>query len=167
MEIKRLTATDLSRYRELMLHAYATEPDSFLSTTEEREAQPDSWWLQRLAEGDGNNQALGAFQQGQLVGSVALSFFERRKERHKARLIGLFVDKPFRGIGLGASLLKAALDAARARAGIRVLILTVAEDNGPAVHLYESLGFRAFGLEPMALATENGFKAILHMWLPL
>lgn len=59
------------------------------------------------------------------------------------------------------------LGAARARAGIRVLILTVAEDNGPAVHLYESLGFRAFGLEPMALATENGFKAILHMWLPL
>lgn len=167
MEIKRLVAADLLQYRELMLHAYATEPDSFLATPEERRAQPDSWWLQRLTDGEGSSQAWGAFQQGQLVGSLALAFFERRKERHKARILGLFVGKPFRGNGLGTRLLEAALGAARARAGIRVLILTVAEDNGPAVHLYESLGFRAFGSEPMALATENGFKAILHMWLPL
>jgi ribosomal protein S18 acetylase RimI-like enzyme len=45
--------------------------------------------------------------------------------------------------------------------------LTVTEGNAPAVHLYESCGFQAFGTEPMAVLTPTGYKAKVHMWLGL
>jgi len=33
--------------------------------------------------------------------------------------------------------------------------------------LYERCGFRAFGTEPMAIATSAGYKAKVHMWLSM
>lgn len=36
MHVARLVASDLPRYRALMLHAYAAVPDAFTSTAEER-----------------------------------------------------------------------------------------------------------------------------------
>jgi len=48
-----------------------------------------------------------------------------------------------------------------------MLTLTVTEGNEPAVNLYSAAGFQAFGVEPMAILTPSGFKAKVHMWLPL
>ena len=53
MHVERLVASDVPRYRELMLHAYAAAPDAFTSTPEERSAEPDSWWLKRIADPSG------------------------------------------------------------------------------------------------------------------
>jgi uncharacterized cupin superfamily protein len=35
------------------------------------------------------------------------------------------------------------------------------------VALYESMGFKQFGLEPIAILTPGGFRAKRHMWLQL
>jgi ribosomal protein S18 acetylase RimI-like enzyme len=61
----------------------------------------------------------------------------------------------------------AVIEHARARDGVLLLNLTVAEGNGAAVHLYRSIGFQAYGVEPMAIFTPSGFKAKVYMWLPL
>lgn len=61
----------------------------------------------------------------------------------------------------------AALAAAFARPGVQVVTLTVTEGNAPAIALYEACGFEAFGTEPMAIATPEGFKSKVHMWLKL
>ena len=57
--------------------------------------------------------------------------------------------------------------AAKRRPGIQVVTLTVTEGNAPAIRLYESFGFKAFGVEPMAIAMPGGFKSKVHMWLIL
>jgi RimJ/RimL family protein N-acetyltransferase len=62
---------------------------------------------------------------------------------------------------------RAALAAARARPGVRVVTLTVTEGNDAAVGLYARCGFRAFGTEPLAIATPAGFRSKVHMWLDL
>jgi ribosomal protein S18 acetylase RimI-like enzyme len=72
-----------------------------------------------------------------------------------------------RGLGAGKALLQAAVAAAASRAGVRVATLTVTEGNAPAIALYEACGFKAFGTEPMAIATPGGFKSKVHMWLEL
>ena len=64
-------------------------------------------------------------------------------------------------------MVQAALTAARARSEIRLITLTVTEGNAPAITLYERCGFRPFGTEPMAIATPEGYKAKVHMWVPL
>lgn len=165
MHVARLEASDAARYRALMLHAYEAAADAFTSTPEERAAQPDSWWVKRLADAD--SVAFGAFFGDELAGTVTLEFATRSKTRHKAHLIGMFVSEALRGQGAGKALLRAALETAASRPGVLVITLTVTEGNAPAIALYESCGFRTFGIEPMAIATPGGFKSKVHMWLPL
>jgi ribosomal protein S18 acetylase RimI-like enzyme len=167
MHISTLIASDVPRYRELMLHAYAAAPDAFVATPEERAAEPESWWLRRAADPKGLSVALGAFHEGNLVGTVTLEFSARPKTRHKAQLIGMFVHESCRGLGAGAALVQAALVNARTRPDVEVITLTVTQGNAFAIGLYERFGFRAFGTEPMAIATPTGYKAKVHMWVPI
>ncbi len=166
-DVRALGPADVARYRALMLQAYASEPDAFTSTPEERAAEPPAWWLARLQHPQGLSQVFGAFRGDALVGTVTVEFSGRAKTRHKAHLVGMFVDTPARGLGAGRALLAAALAAARAQPGVQVATLTVTEGNAPATRLYARAGFQPFGTEPMAVATAGGFRAKVHMWLPL
>jgi ribosomal protein S18 acetylase RimI-like enzyme len=167
MHVTALTAAHVAPYRALMLHAYAAVPDAFTSTPQERAAQPDSWWLGRIADPAGKSMAFGAFRDGELVGTVTVEFSSREKTRHKAHLVGMFVSESCRGQGAGALLVEAAMAAARSRPEVRMVTLTVTEGNAAAIGLYERCGFRAFGTEPMAIATPDGYKAKVHMWAPV
>ena len=97
----------------------------------------------------------------------AVEFSAKPKTRHKALIVGMFVHASARRSGAGRALLQAALDAARARPGLRVVTLTVTEGNAAALALYQAVGFCAFGVEPMAIATPDGFKGKVHMVLQL
>lgn len=169
MHITRLTAADAVEYRSLMLLAYEKAADAFTSTPEERAAEPTSWWANRIGTGaaDARTIAFGAFHEGQLVGTVALEFAAKPKTRHKALLIGMFVSDAARRLGAGKALVRAAVEHARTRAGLVVMTLTVTDGNEPAIRLYESSGFKAFGTEPLAILTPSGFKSKVHMWLDL
>jgi ribosomal-protein-alanine N-acetyltransferase len=81
-------------------------------------------------------------------GSDRLSgFVITRMAADEAEILTLAVDSPERGQGLGRMLMEAA--AARARAfGAVSLFLEVAEDNLPAIALYERLGFATVGTRP-------------------
>jgi RimJ/RimL family protein N-acetyltransferase len=43
----------------------------------------------------------------------------------------------------------------------------VTEGNEPAIRLYQSLGFRAWGTEPQAIRTPGGFRGKVHMMMSL
>jgi len=167
MRVARLVASDAPRYRALMLHAYAAAADAFTSTPEERAAEPESWWVKRIADPECLSVAFGAFIGDELAGTATIEFAAKPKIRHKAHLIGMFVSEALRGQGAGRALVQAALATAAARPGVLVVTLTVTEGNRAAIALYESCGFRAFGTEPMAIATSDGFKSKVHMWADL
>lgn len=166
LTIARLTEADAPAYRALMLQAYEV-PDAFTSTPQERAAAPAGFWLERVAHPQGLSVAFGAFDAGQLVGTVTLEFNHRAKTCHKAHVVGMYVHPGQQGKGLGTALLAAALAHAHAQPHVSVLNLTVTEGNAAALALYERAGFRAFGTEPMAVKTPDGFKAKVHMWMPV
>lgn len=167
LRVAVLTPADVARYRALMLHAYDAAADAFTSTAAERAAEPDGWWLRRIADPQGLSTGFGAFDGEALVGTVAIECSAKPKTRHKALILGMFVHESARCRGAGRALLQAALAAARARPGVFLLTLTVTEGNRPAIALYEACGFRAFGVEPLAIATPGGYRAKVHMALQL
>ena len=167
MRIARLLAADASRYRALMLDAYDIASDAFTSTATERAGAPMAWWADRIDPTDGLAEAFGALDGESLVGTVALSYSAKPKTRHAALAIGLYVCPAHRRSGAADALMRAAMASASARHDTEVLQLTVTEGNEPAIRLYRSLGFVAWGTEPMAILTPSGYKAKIHMWRSL
>jgi len=167
MHVALLKASNAMPYRKLMLQAYELAADAFTSTAAEREAEPESFWVKRIADPSGLSAAFGAFEGQELVGTVALEFSAKPKTKHKALVIGMYVSPEARGTGAARALLEAAVEYARAREGTLQLSLTVTEGNAPAVNLYTSAGFQTFGIEPAAILTPGGYKAKVHMWLSL
>ena len=163
MRITRLVASDASQYRELMLEAYTQAADAFTSTADERAREPLSWWEKRIASTDGLSESFGAFDDAALFGTVALEYSAKPKTKHSALVIGMYVRPAHRRSGAAVALVQAAVTAARARPEIQSLRLTVTEGNDPAIRLYKSVGFVAWGTEPGAICTETGFKGKVHM----
>jgi len=167
--VRRLVPSDAPAYRARMLAAYAETPDAFTATVEERAALPAAWWAQRLAGGpDPAVLVVGAFDDPsgeRLVGVAGLRRETRPRTAHKSVLFGMAVRPEARGRGIGRALVEAVVAHARARPGTEVVTLTVTEGNAPAERLYAACGFRAFGTEPLAIRTDDGFAGKVHMWL--
>src|SRR4051812_46093566 len=109
MHIRPLTASDVAPYRALMLEAYDVAADAFTTTPEERALEPESWWIKRIADPSGLGVSFGAFDEGQLVGTVAIEYSAKPKLKHSALVIGMYVRESVRGQGTGKALLGAAL----------------------------------------------------------
>lgn len=151
-----------------MLEAYALHPDAFTSSENERARLPLAWWEARVAEeSDAGEVVFGAFVEGHLAGVAGLTFDRREKARHKATLFGMYVPERYRQHGLGRKLVSAALEHARMRPWTLVVQFTVTEGNARAQSLYESCGFRPFGVEPCAVKVGETFVSKVHMWCRL
>lgn len=168
MQVIRLNPIHAREYRELMLHGYSIASDAFTATVREREQHPLSWWEDRVSDlPDAAQMVFGALVQQRLVGAAGLRHERRPRTRHKATLFGMFVLPNYSGRGVARGLVQAVLDHARSTPGTHVVQLTVAEENQPALRLYESCGFVPFGLEPLANRVEDRFIPQIHMWCPV
>ena len=165
MQVRELQASDALPYRSLMLQAYELAADAFTSTAEERQNEPEAFWIKRIADPKGLSVAFGAFAAEKLIGTVALEFSAKPRTKHKALVIGMYVSPEARGKAVGRRLLEAAVQFAKARPGIFALTLTATEGNAPAISLYRSFGFEVFGIEPMAIHTPEGYKGKVYMRL--
>jgi RimJ/RimL family protein N-acetyltransferase len=163
--LRRLTASDAPAYRAVMLDAYERHPEAFTSTVSERSALPLSWWEQRVDSA--NERVVGAFLDDELAGAAGLSRESRERTRHKALLFGMYVPHRHRRSGLGRALVQAVLTEAAGWPGLRVVQLTLTEGNAAAQRLYESCGFRIFGVEPVGLCIDGQDFGKIHMWTPV
>jgi ribosomal protein S18 acetylase RimI-like enzyme len=78
-------------------------------------------------------------EDGRLVGNVSL--FPFQNQGHRCYLVAnVAVHPDFRGRGIGRSLTSAGINFVRSR-NAHTAWLHVRDDNGPAVHIYQSLGF--------------------------
>ncbi|NUP86292.1 MAG: GNAT family N-acetyltransferase [Burkholderiaceae bacterium] len=167
MHVLTLDATHLEIYRALMLEAYERSADAFTTTAAERRAEPLSWWAERIGSASGRATSFGAWEGDDLVGAVAVEYSLKPKTRHTALVLGMYVQPLRRARGVGKLLMAAAIAAARLRPEVCMLSLTLTEGNEPALRLYRAVGFTTWGIEPMAIRTDSGFKGKVHMSLAL
>lgn len=162
--VRVLVPADAEAYRAVRLRALAEQPPAFGTPPED---EPDLAATRlRLIESE-DRCFFGAFAEGELAGVVRFSRYSAANEKHRAYLAGLYVLPTYRGAGIGRALVEAALDRARSDGRLRRVNLTVVSQQQAAVRLYESLGFRAYGVEEETFSSGGRFYDEILMTLPL
>ena len=104
-----------------------------------------------------------AYSGDRLVGLGYWLRYERPTHRPHADLEKVAVASEAQGSGVGRLLTAALVDSAR-DAGIEVLTLDARGDNGNALHLYRTLGFREYGRLPDFVAVgERRYDKVFYM----
>ena len=162
--IRPLTAADLPAFRAVRLDALRLHPRAYGSSYEEEIGYTLDDFAARWPVAPG--VMLGGFVADRLVGITGLQVLPRVKQRHKGFIYTVYVDRAFRGRGLAAELVEAAITTARA-VGLRFVWLTVAIGNDCARRIYDRLGFRTFGVERRGLLVDGDFVDEEMMMLDL
>lgn len=166
-DFRLLTADDAEAYSELRLESLKADPEAFGSSDVEHRRLTIETIRARITPDPENKFVIGALVDGQLVGSAGLVRETNIKERHKARLWGVYVAANFRGQGLGRRMLSDLLQRAAQIDGLEQIVLAVAAPQAAAVALYRSLGFVSFGREPRALKIADRYVDEEYMILRL
>lgn len=112
-----------------------------------------------------NKVYLACFVNNQLAGvcSIERSFHHRTRAQHVG-ILGLTIDKQFRGEGIGYELTKATIEEARkALPNITLVTLNVFSENDIAINLYKKLGFSEYGRLPKGLLHNGRHMDLVEM----
>lgn len=109
------------------------------------------------------NIRLVALDGAAVVGWCDIARAEREGFRHCGTL-GMGVSVAYRGKGIGRRLIEAAIDGAR-RNGLERVELTVYASNGPAISLYQKLGFKREGVKRKGRFVDGRYDDVIHMAL--
>jgi ribosomal protein S18 acetylase RimI-like enzyme len=164
-QIRTLDEADALDLIGLRRIALIDSPESFLASPE------DDWVSSETAVRDllrryPDSVVFGAYAP-QLVGMLGLYRESRSKAAHKAHLWGMFVLASHRRHRAAVRLLEAAIRYARTLDGIASLHLSVSDSAIAAQRLYESVGFKTWGIEPDAIRVGGHSRSDYHMHLSL
>jgi ribosomal protein S18 acetylase RimI-like enzyme len=157
--IRRLRPDDAASFRAIRLEAVKANPEALGSTFEFENKLDVAWFAGRLEDA----HVMGAFRDGELVGTAGFSVQQGPKNAHKGRIWGMYVRPSSRNLGVGRLLVSAVLDVARKN--VELVQLSVVTENRPARRLYERAGFLEFGIEPKATKQGNKYYDEAHMAL--
>ena len=162
MEFRRLTAADAEAYRRVRLHGLNEAPQAFAADYESSTTLPLEHFASRL-KNEVDAFVIGAFVEGQLVGTGGFYREDGPKLRHKGTIWGVYVMPEHRSGGMGRKLIAELVSNATAVPGIRQINITVTAANERARQLYRSMGFEPWGLEKRALWIDGQFYDDEHM----
>ena len=146
MDIRALAPPDAAAFMALRLRGLQECPHAFASSYEEEATTPLAEIEKRL-QPKADSALFGAFQGPQLCAVVGLQREGMVKLAHKAFIWGMYVAPEVRTRGVGARVLRHALQHAATVLGTTQVNLGVNTKNVAAVALYRKLGFVEYGLE--------------------
>lgn len=155
-ELIQAVEADWERVRELRLRMVLDTPVAFLESADQVRALDETEWRARVvrSRGPGNIRWIAAAPDGTWVGCMSAFISEgepsyvadAKPGPPRANLVGVFVDKDWRGdAGVADALLAAVCDWVRER-GLDTLYLHVGDVNTRARRYYAKKGFTETGV---------------------
>lgn len=145
IEIKILSVNELNNFRSIRLSALAKAPEMFGSTYSIEAVKPLSFFENCLS----SSTIFGVYYKDKIIGLAALTREVATKLSHKAYLSSVFVEPEFQGLGIANKLLATVIE--HSKEYVEQILLIVADDNQPAIKLYQKFGFQTYGVESKAL----------------
>jgi ribosomal protein S18 acetylase RimI-like enzyme len=167
VEIRLVTSDDAPEYSRLRLEALEGDPEAFSSSVDEHRSLSLDEIRRRIGQGSQEQFMMGAFENGRLLGTVGFYREKGLKTRHKGRVWGVYVTPRKRRTGLARKMLEVLLLRVAAIDGVDQVLLSVASTQLAARHLYASMGFQSWGLEPRALRVGDQFidEEYMILWI--
>lgn len=155
--IRRLNhRTDAEIFKALIIEAVQDTPAAFCESAEEVVTKPLSGFTDLLDDHGRGDFVLGAFDEtNNLIGIVGICRFPFGKQFHKAMLWGMYVTINKRQQGIGRQLIQTAIKDTRTLPGILHINLSTTGTSSAANRLYESLGFKIYGVEPNSVNVDG------------
>jgi ribosomal protein S18 acetylase RimI-like enzyme len=151
ISVRRARQTDapkLGQLGTLLVHEhYEFDPKRFLPVTPQTEERYGGFLVSQLSEP--NAVVLVAERDAQVLGYTyaTVEGFDYMSLRGPAGVLNdIVVDPPQRGRGIGRMLLEATIEELKAR-GVPRIVLSTAEQNEAAQHLFARAGFRRTMIE--------------------
>lgn len=151
IDIKILSVNELEDFKAIRLSALEKSPKMFGSTYSAEVGKPLIFFEACLL----NSTVFAVYHQNIIIGLATLTQELGAKFSHKAYLSSVFIEPEFQQKGVASRLLKAVIEYSQKH--VEQILLTVASDNEPAIHLYKKLGFQIYGLEQKALKDGNEY----------
>ncbi|MNI27382.1 putative acetyltransferase [compost metagenome] len=168
MQIRKLTVADSAPYKAIRLQALEQYPEAFGSSYEdEKEKSLEDIARMLGAKRHDTDFIVGAFDHGNLVGTVGFFQQTKTKIRHKGLIWGVYVLPEAQGRGIAYQLMDYAISEAGTIHGLEQIHLSVTASNTAAVRLYDKLNFTVYGFEKNAIKFGDRYVDEEHRVLDL
>ena len=165
VEFRILTAEDGAAWRKIRLEALEFDPEAFGASIEAHHKLTDDEICSRLAPDMAERFVIGAFCDGELVGTAGFVREPGLKERHKGRVWGVYLRASHRGSGVGRHMMTLLLEHAHKIEGLEQINISVATTQTAAKALYLALGCVSYGCEPRGLKVNGRYIDEEHLVL--
>lgn len=165
MEILITFSTDRwKEYREIRLRSLQEEPLAYTKSYEEEATMTDEEWQTRLK----TSVFVFAESKNKLIGMMTGYRNMLKKNNHIYHIVSVFVDKEYRGKGIGKKLLLAIIEKIKSLPEIKKIELSATTTQTAAIGLYKSVGFKEIGISHMFMKHEDKYydEVIMEMILP-
>lgn len=127
--------------------------EGFPMSTEKEIEDSSQFWVETALKGTGLTCVIN-----QKIAGMAVLYIPVYDKLHKAALFSLVVAPEFRRQKIGTHLIEALETLGKNKYGLTIVHLEVYEKNFPAIKLYESLGYRQYGIQKNSSKTAGNIS---------
>jgi L-amino acid N-acyltransferase YncA len=147
VQILQLEVKDWRKYKKIRLEALLKEPLAIMGSIKEEKKYLSNYWKEKLAESriGEKSKVLFAIIDNKIVGMIGITYNQNEKLSHMAMEVSFYVNKNYRGIGIGRKLKEESFRQIRIHNHITKVISQIVASQKENIEMNKKFGFKVVG----------------------